>query len=345
MKHMGRINEKGEVPIPRLDAKDRQILSLLSEDSRLPLTQISKKIRLSRDSVDYRIKRMQKNGIILGFFPIINLQLFKYSTFHVFMLMDELDRQKQKALISELKECPYVKSLMEYSDRWDLEVVFVARTVQEFDEVLTEIVSKYSDLILEKEKLQIIKGYNSIHLPNTYIQREDDFPCITKEHIQKVDCDDKDILLLQMLSEDARLSTYKLGGKLGLSADAIIYRIKKLIKSNVIRKFTIMVNLTLLGYEWYTFCVQMKMFDKKNESMFKTFIEKHPYIMRAVKTLGAWDLMLNIVTESPRNFHKTVKQIKKHFSSIIKNYTTWLAYKEYYYDPFPDIIAVSKLYK
>ncbi|GAG48377.1 unnamed protein product, partial [marine sediment metagenome] len=40
----------------KLDIKDKKILALLSVNCRIPLTQLSKKVALSRDAVNYRIK-------------------------------------------------------------------------------------------------------------------------------------------------------------------------------------------------------------------------------------------------------------------------------------------------
>jgi len=48
----------------KLDVKDKKILSILSANSRIPLTQLAKKVGLSRDAVNYRIKNYEKNGII-----------------------------------------------------------------------------------------------------------------------------------------------------------------------------------------------------------------------------------------------------------------------------------------
>ena len=59
---------------PKLDVKDKKILVLLSKNSRMPISEMAKKVQLSRDTVAYRIKRMQKLNVILQFFPAIDFK-------------------------------------------------------------------------------------------------------------------------------------------------------------------------------------------------------------------------------------------------------------------------------
>ena len=134
---------------------------------------------------------------------------------------------------------------------------------------------------------------------------------------------------------------YKIAQQVDLTADAVNYRIKKMLDGNIIRKFTILVNLSALNYSWYTFSLSMKTFNNFYDAKFKQFIVTHPYILRAVKTLGTWDFLLYVVADSPRHFHSTVKEIKIHFAEIIRNHQTLLAYKEHLYVPLPKAVDIT----
>ena len=56
----------------KLDLKDRKILYQLDLNCRQSNTQIGKKVGLSKEVVNYRIKRMQDFGIINNFWTAIN---------------------------------------------------------------------------------------------------------------------------------------------------------------------------------------------------------------------------------------------------------------------------------
>lgn len=336
---ISRFNKTENLAQIKLDVKDKKILAILSANCRMPLSKIAHEVGLSRDSVDYRIKRMVDKGIIVAFVPVLETSKFGYNYFHVFLLLEESDQQKRQQFIEDLKVHPNVKSVIEYSDRWDLEVVLIAKTVLDFDNVITEILSKHTDVVLEKSKLGVIKYYSSRSIPCSFYEAINEQNCIDANDYGTAHAlDEKDLQIISILSRDARVSTYKIAEQAGLSADTVSYRIKNMLKSKYILKFGILLNLSLLNYEWYTFAIQVKTLDEKHEQKFKEFIKNHPYIIRAVKTLGSHDLLLYIVTDSSAAFHSTIKSIKNQFSDIISNYQTWVGYKEHEYNHFPAVL-------
>jgi len=329
----GRITEAKKTV--KLDAKDKKILALLAEKSRSPASDIAKKVLLSRDTVAYRINRLQQEEIILSFFPIIDLRVFGYMTYHIFLLLNERAKAHHDVFLAFLEGHAATQTIMSYTDTWDIEWVIVAKDITEFDVILTEVLTKFPEVVLEKEKLATITQYSSLLLPYSFYTGIS--PAYEKhhtEHEQKYDA--TDMRLLRELSKDCRQNSYELGRKMNLSPDAVVYRMKRLMA--VIKRFTILTNLTHLGYSWYTYVIRFTKFDAKDEAKFVEFVTKHPAIIHAAKIFGKWDVLLYIVIDSPQHYHRTVKEIKNAFSEIINSYQTWFAHAEYFYTPLPKII-------
>ncbi len=334
----GRIDESLREKRIKLDLKDRQIISYLSEDSRVPLSSLKKIVKLSRDSVSYRIKRLIKENAIIRFFPIIDLKRFGFFTFHTFLVLDERNKERNEEFLDYLISLPFVKNIIEYSDIWDLEVVTVAKNVWDYDEKFNMITSKFHDIILEKEKMQVIKGYNSIHLPYQFYRDANHDFLLPEKKYQDIKIDKIDLNIMQYLCDDGRVMYHDITKKTNLTGVAIAYRIKKLYNANVIRKYSCQINLSSLGYHWFTFLMQTKTFNGNWDKKMKKFVMNHPYIIRAVKTLGRWDFLFYIVAESPRQFHNTAKEIKFEFSEILRTHDTLLTYKEHYFTPLPKYV-------
>ncbi|GLH73356.1 AsnC family transcriptional regulator [Geothrix limicola] len=55
------------MPIPNLDDSDRRILAELGADARLTQVALAARVGLSRSAVQERIKRMEREGVILGY--------------------------------------------------------------------------------------------------------------------------------------------------------------------------------------------------------------------------------------------------------------------------------------
>jgi DNA-binding Lrp family transcriptional regulator len=335
----GRISEK-PVEKVKLDQHDRKILFHLSENARAPLSVLAKKIRLSRETVDYRIRRLIKEGVISIFAPIIDITHFGFYTYHVFFIINDITDKRKQMLIKSLIEHPNTKAVMEYSDKWDIEWALIAKNINDFDRTLTKITTEFSDIIIEKSKLETIDGYKSVHLPfEKYSSAVIEFERKNSRKLYRPDS--MDIKLLRLLSENARSSSYELAGKLGLSANAVRYRLKNMERSRIIKQCSIIVDLAKLDLHWHTVCLTVKTLDNKNESKLRQYVLSNPSIIRAVKVLGPWDLMINVVDQDIRNFHRTIKEIQGHFIDILSTYQCLTAYQEHIYIPFPEIITAA----
>jgi len=77
----------------------------------------------------------------------------------------------------------------------------------------------------------------------------------------------------------------------------------------------------------------------KREARLRSYVKDHPNIIKAVKTLGRYDLLFYIVSASSKEFHKTVKEIKQGFPAAVKNYDTFVAFKEHVYRAVPKILS------
>ena len=68
-----------------LDLKDKKILHELDINARRTLSQLSKKVNLSRDVINYRINKLEKEGYIKGYQTIVNFSKLGYLTirFHL----------------------------------------------------------------------------------------------------------------------------------------------------------------------------------------------------------------------------------------------------------------------
>ncbi|MEM3640629.1 MAG: Lrp/AsnC family transcriptional regulator [Candidatus Bathyarchaeia archaeon] len=57
-----------------LDKIDLGILKILQEDCRIPLEQIAEKLEAPKSTIHYRIKRLEEEGIIEGYYAKVNFE-------------------------------------------------------------------------------------------------------------------------------------------------------------------------------------------------------------------------------------------------------------------------------
>ena len=315
----------------KLDVKDRKIIDLLLINSRASFANIAKKTKLSKESVQYRYHQLIKKNIILQTYAEIDFEKLGYQQFQILLLLDESKKQRQKELINVLLNDDNVTRVLSFSDRWDLQITLLAKDLKKFNLISERMIDPFEDIIQLRDTEAVIEAQTTSAFPDAKAPLK-----IDKKIDKKASYDHHDLKILQQLSHDARLSTYKM--KVKLSPDAIRLRIKKLQQNGIIKRFTCQLYYSTLGYQGFLFCFGSGSLSEKDEKKFFYYGKKHNNITVIKRLLGAWDLKCTIVTKQPREYHKMIKEIKQLFSHTIRTYETWNIYKEYGFTPFPKVL-------
>ena len=103
----------------KMDEVDHKILDLLVEDTRIPFTDIAKKLYISAGTVHIRVKKMEKIGIIKGSSLILDWKKLGYTfTAYVGLLIN--NSSQIKYIIEKLKKIPNITVAHVTSGRFNI---------------------------------------------------------------------------------------------------------------------------------------------------------------------------------------------------------------------------------
>jgi DNA-binding Lrp family transcriptional regulator len=135
-----------------MDETDQKLISLLRQDARLTVAALASKLRVSRGTVTNRIRRLEDDGIIVGYTVRLRPDV-QHNTIKAWMSI-AVDGNQTRAVIASLLGEPGVATLHDTNGRWDLLAELRAETLQELGKVL--------------ERIRLLKGISntetSIHL-------------------------------------------------------------------------------------------------------------------------------------------------------------------------------------
>ncbi|MFA6461089.1 MAG: Lrp/AsnC family transcriptional regulator [Candidatus Woesearchaeota archaeon] len=155
-----------------LDTKDKKILSALYENGRYSIAEIAKKTGLRRDSIIYRIKKMQENQLIMGFQPVINPPALGYPNIAIMLLKTKsLSEALQTQFIKKTKSLPQIIHLAIVLGKFNYYLVAVYKEHQQLYQLLEQVKSFVPDQVLDYEILSVVEEpkYESfLDLINTY---------------------------------------------------------------------------------------------------------------------------------------------------------------------------------
>lgn len=135
-----------------MDETDQKLISLLRQDARLTVAALASKLWVSRGTVTNRIRRLEDDGIIVGYTVRLRPDV-QHNTIKAWMSI-AVDGNQTRAVIASLLGEPGVATLHDTNGRWDLLAELRAETLQELAKVL--------------ERIRLLKGISntetSIHL-------------------------------------------------------------------------------------------------------------------------------------------------------------------------------------
>ncbi len=110
--------------------------------------------------------------------------------------------------------------------------------------------------------------------------------------------------ILSELSKNASISVPQLSKKLGVNASVLYSRIKRLTKRNLIKKFTIIVNDSLLGINVKAIVGINR--DPKLKEAIHIALLKIPEVRVLSEVTGRFDMMISVNARTLEELHKVV---------------------------------------
>ena len=115
-----------------MDEKDAKILSLLSKNARMPKTEIAKVLGITEAAVRKRLAKLEKNGIILAYKPVIN---YKAANLAASLTGVDVDGDRLWDVVEFLKSLENVRNLYLTSGDHTIMAEIVATSTGELSEI------------------------------------------------------------------------------------------------------------------------------------------------------------------------------------------------------------------
>ncbi len=114
---------------------DQQLLSLLRENARASTAQIARRLGLSRTTVQSRIERLEREGVISGYTVRVNDEYERgYLRAHI---MIAVHPKQMNSVVATLRAMPELRMLHSVSGAFDLIAIGMVPSVVDMD-VLTD---------------------------------------------------------------------------------------------------------------------------------------------------------------------------------------------------------------
>ncbi|MBW2965332.1 Lrp/AsnC family transcriptional regulator [Candidatus Woesearchaeota archaeon] len=316
----------------KLDKLDMKIIDVLSHDPRLPFSSIAKKVRSSKEVVNYRVKRLTDKGIIKGFITSFN---FGHWPYKVLLQFEKIGSEEEKALIAYLETHPNTYWVTPCSGYWDMAFAIMAKDPAHFETVLREIIKKTG------------KHYHDYKFAVTLSTRTFGHKYITgkteaeKKHDRRETppaLDEKDRKIARMLLSNARVKLSDISNETGTPIDTVKYRIKRMTDNGTIKYFRMLLDTSSIGYQRYSIFMRCVNLSEKTLPKFEEFARQHANIAFYARCVGGWDIEYTAYLQNNDELRTLMLEIKKEFGDSIKKIESVNLFRTKNYSYMPEEI-------
>lgn len=297
----------------KLDKADRIILTELDKNCRVPMSRLAKLTRKSRQSVEYRIKRLVEQGVITSFNAAINPHTMGYKMYKIYLQLRNIAEEKQR-LFKYLKESGRVYWMGECDGTWDLIFTVFARSDYEFYALKNELISAFGAIIVRNyyDVLVDVKQY-----PKMYFTGEISAPTMSGGEIVDNEISELDHAILAEIVNNARMPITALALKVGSNPERVAKRLKKLEEMGIIIQYRIGVDLNKLGLELYKAILHVEKYDRDDEKKLLEYVSSLPNTQYFIRNI--WDIEPELVVTDYHEYRNIIEKLKAEFPMVIRN--------------------------
>jgi Lrp/AsnC family leucine-responsive transcriptional regulator len=309
-----------------LKPKDMEILSLLDQNSRMSVTELAKRLKLSKDGVSYRIKKLEAEKVITRYFADVDVSKLGLTINKFALKFQNVDKDKEDEIFGYLKKHPKIGWVVFCSGAWDCVFVAYVKDDYEIQRMINEIVERYGKHIISKEFL-IVPEYFVVN--RKWLANSDRTAISRIGGRSDKAVDDLDIKLIKILTQNCRKPIIEIAKEAGASSSLVISRIRRLEKSGAIQNYRIGLDLARMGKEFCKSFVYLQNYTAQEHGKLVDFCIGYPNVTAVTNTIGPWELELEMEVANFDEFYRIMNEIKSRFKHIIRSYEAITITREY----------------
>ena len=317
-----------------LDPIDRRILYRLDQNSRATYSELGRQLRLRPETARYRVERLRDDGMIIKCMPIVDVARLGLAQYKVWLRLQSITEKQADDVVSFLTAHPRVSWIVRAEGQFDVGFAVCTSLVTELYAVIEQLIARYSAFITRKSfYINVLAEY----LSRDYLigaESRANTASRTYASVGKpVELDDLGWQILQELVSDCRISSADLAKRLfkegktatQLTPEAIAARIKKLQQLGIVTGYTVVLNHSSLDQTHFKVFIYLNRLHKGEIESFVEYCKTRPNVVYVIRTLGEWDIELDIEVSDLKQYRTTMMEVTRKFPADIRDYTSAIA--------------------
>lgn len=325
----------------KMDKLDWRILFELDRDATQSFAAIGKKLKSGRDVIAYRVKRLEDEGVIENYIPIIDFGKLGFVAAALYIKFHHDTPEIRREIAEYYTDREEIWWCFDMTPDYDFAFGWFGKDIVDIRRNQFRLLAKYRRYI-RSFKLRFFAHF--YHFRRNYLVsqpgREKPEPPIVMEAAPNKVIDGTDEKILFAMCQNARMPYVEVAAQAGITAAQAHYRIAQLHKKGVLLRARPKLDLAKIGYEYFKLDIYLD--DYSQREKIEKYLFSLPNVIYAFDVLGGADLEVDIHTRSFEEFMGIQDGIKGKFSSAISHTEYYQFKKEYKQVYFPRVGRAKK---
>jgi len=305
-----------------IDKKDKDILSLLELNARMPHSQIAKKVRLSKQVVKYRIEKLEKNKIIKGYRCLQNQKSLGYDVHVILLKFNNLTYSELENWLKKIKKHENVLSGGFNLGNYDISIILKSKNDLEFLQTINQI---FENVAKNIKKRIVLKFFNSQRIDSgIFNKKKFSFFIDSNVEDKKIDSLDNDIIIL--LQKNAKMSLVDISLKLKKPINTIKTRIRNLENNCILKSFITDIDFELLGYIQFRVYIHLKKSSDKIIKEIRDYLIQKKGVFVVSQYIGYSEIDFGFYSKDLDSLVALTWEIRDRFKETIRDIRSFLTY-------------------
>ncbi|HYD03541.1 MAG TPA: AsnC family transcriptional regulator [Alphaproteobacteria bacterium] len=301
-----------------MDKIEEKIIYELSINSRQSFSQIARKIKISKNTLQYRIKNLEKTSIVkYTLFVDWSRMGLQYTRIGL-QLSNNTSVEHNKA-IKFLESQENIKWLASVQGKMHIIFVYLSRDISELVQFTEDLKKNLGNNIenIHLSNLQKLHISNNNFLFNKIISPPIE---ISYSNIQSNTNNIEDKIISE-LSKNAGMTILDISRKVHLTTKTVLEKIRRLTKNKIILGYSTSLSIHKYGYSQYHIFWKAYNLDEQKIKKFISYLNSQPYTSYVVESIGGLsNIESGIIVKTQREMYEIGHEIKEKFNELIKDF-------------------------
>lgn len=292
-----------------LTAVQKRVLAEITWNCRDSVADVAKRLRLRDHTVRYAIDQLNS---LLDLKAICFTNPFRMGVlpFRIYFCVNSSDKAKVNKMVEYLRKLPEMYWLYGLYGYYQFGMSIRVPNMQVLNTILTKFDDEFGDLITRKSISVLARfAYYEPWIAHTGTGSRKSFEYVNDN--ERVPFDSVDEKILNAVRSQASLPVGGIAKIVGLPASTVSYRLEKMQKTGVVMGFAYAYESRIDGTESFLIQIAVKGLGfGVVERLFK-FARNHPQVEWASRTIGEWDVEMEVGLTSAFELDEIIHQIYK----------------------------------